>query len=280
MRIAQVLTVGALSLAMVSTASAERRPGLGGKYAARNITAAQGSLLVIAGPDSTQMLGTGGQFGNVDGGVNILKLKDVDSFIDFNFGAAYGVTPELEVGLVLPLALVTPDGVERDTVSGVQLFATYAKDMGKFDVGGRIAANISTVDGGYHGVTLGIPFLTKVGMNGRVDAGVFIPLVFGEDAAGDSEIGKALNIPIRYGHSITPKIFIGVETGLYLPDIKTDNGRVPFSIFGGYTLLAGGNVVDLGLSVGLPLAIYLGDNGPDATDVMQVAFGTNVQMAF
>lgn len=280
MRIAQILTVGVLSLAMVSTASAERRPGLGGKYAARNMTAAEGSLLVIAGPDSTQMLGTGAVFGNVDGGVNILMLKDVDSIIDFNFGAAYGITPELEVGAFLPLALVSPDGFDRDTVSGVQLFATYAKDMGKFDVGGRIAANISTVDGGDHGVTLGIPFLTKVGMNGRVDAGVFIPLVFGEDAAGDSEIRKALNIPVRYGHSITPKIFLGVETGLYLPDIKTDDGRIPFGIFGGYTMLAGGNVVDLGLSFTLPMAVYLGDNGPDATDIMQIALGTNVQMAF
>ncbi len=290
MRIAQVLTVGALSLAMVSTASAERRPGLGGKYAARNMTAAQGSLLIIAGPTTTQLLGGGvGPLGT-DGGFGYATRPDIDlgplgtleqdPIVTAGIGAAYGITPELEVGLVLPL-LLSGGGDGADTLNTAHVFATYAKDMGKFDVGVRVTGNIAIVDGLDNGVTIGIPFLTKVGMNGRLDAGVFVPLNFGEDpATGDSEIGKALNIPIRYGHSITPKIFLGVETGLYLPEIKTDAGRVPFSIFGGYTLLAGGNVVDLGLSFGLPSAIYLGDNGPGATDTIQLQVGTNVQMAF
>lgn len=278
MRIAQVLTVGALSLAMVSTASAERRPGLGGKYAARNITAAQGSLLVIAGPSSTQLLGAGGAgliYTNFADQEVLGQTFSIDAQIDAGFGAAYGITPELEIGAILPLAISNDDAFgDRDTLQNPSVFATYAKDMGRFDVGGRVAVTIPVVENSDLGLTLGIPFLTKVGMNGRLDAGVFIPLVFGD------ETGKALNIPVRYGHSITPKIFLGAETGLYLPDIDTDLGTIPFSIFGGYTLLAGGNVVDLGLSFGLPYAISLGDNGPDATDIMQFQIGTNVQMAF
>jgi len=280
MRIAQILTVGALSLAMVSTASAERRPGLGGKYAARNITAAQGSLLVIAGPTTTQQLGSTGfggpgitytSFPDIDLGP--LGTIEVDPFITAGIGAAYGITPELEAGVFLPLLLSGPEG--SDTLGSASIFATYAMDMGKFDVGGRVTANIGIADGVDNGVTIGIPFLTKVGMNGRLDAGVFVPLTFGD------ETGKSLNIPIRYGHSITPKIFLGAETGLYLPDIKTDFATIPFSVFGGYTLLAGGNVVDLGLSFGLPGFISLAEGAENpGTDIMQISVGTNVQMAF
>lgn len=57
MRLAQVLTVSVLTLAMTAEVAAERRPGLGGKYAARNMTAAQGSLTLLAGPTSSQALG-------------------------------------------------------------------------------------------------------------------------------------------------------------------------------------------------------------------------------
>lgn len=280
MRIAQFLTVALISLAMVSTASAERRPGLGGKYSARNMTAAQGSLLVIAGPKTTQNLGAP----MLDGGIQYTNLPDFDvlgeslSFdtIHATIGAAYGITPELEAGLMLPVLLSAGDADDFDALSTLPLFVTYAKDMGNFDIGGRLTFDVPIEDQGGTSLSAGIPILYRMG-NARIDAGLFFPVFMPEE--GDTAI--SLNIPVRFAQSVTPKIFVGVETGLYLPDMETDAGQIPLSLFGGYTLLAGGNVIDLGLSVGFPGFISMVEDAENpGTDIMTVNVGANVQMAF
>lgn len=282
MRIAQIVTVALLTLCMVSTASAERRAGLGGKYTARNMTAAQGSLLVIGGPKTTQTLGAVG----ADGGITYTKYPTIDlgplggeinlDTVQLTVGAAYGITPELEAGLLLPVLLSAGDAEDFDKLSSIPLFATYAVDMGNFDVGGRVTLNLPVADSAQMGVTPGIPALFRFG-NSRLDTGIFIPLVFPDE--GDMQ--KTLSIPVRFSQSVTPKIFLGVETGLILPDIKTDNGAVPLSIFGGYTLLAGGNVIDLGASVGFPSFFSLAEGAENPiTDIMQISVGANAQVAF
>lgn len=282
MRLAQVLTVSILTLAMTAEVAAERRPGLGGKYAARNMTAAQGSLTLLAGPTSSQALGAvSTPFGGGTPGFNFVSLDGGEESLTFTnagIGAAYGITPELEVGLLLPLALTTPEPFERDLISTLPVFATYGMDLGNFDAGVRVAAYIPIGENVDFGLNLGVPFLFRFGGNSRVDAGIFVPLIFGEE-----ETGKALNVPIRFSQSVTPKIFVGVETGLQLPDFKTDAGAIPFYIHGGYTLLAGGNVVDLGLQVGLPYAVSLAEEAagqPSGADVLDIQVGTNVQMKF
>lgn len=290
MRLAQVLTVSILTLAMTAEVAAERRPGLGGKYAARNMTAAQGSLTILAGPTSTQALGYNFKAAAGPGfNYNIISIDspeipgvtiegDTDRSIAFGtIGAAYGITPELEAGVLLPLLLVKPENSNQDLVSAIPVFLTYAMDLGNFDAGVRLTADIPIADGTDFGLTVGVPFLFRFGGNSRLDAGIFVPLVFGD------ETGKSLSVPLRFSQSITPKIFAGIETGLLLPEFETEGGVIPVYAHAGYTLLAGGNVVDLALQVGLPSAVTLGEDdplNPSGADVIAISVGTNVQMKF
>lgn len=277
MRLAQVLTVSVLTLAMAASASAERRPGLGGKYAARNMTAAQGSLTILAGPTDTQTFGSGGSAGISYNNLPEIDLGAFGGEISFDYtmltlGAAYGITPELEAGLLLPLLVSGPEGA--DLINTLPVFATYAMDMGNFDIGGRLTANVPLNDQDF-GLGIGVPMLFRFGGNSRLDTGIFVPLTFGD------ETGKALNIPVRFTQSVTPKIFVGLETGLMLPDIKTDNGSIPFGIHAGYTLLAGGNVIDVAAQLMFPTMISLAEGAENpVTDVMQINAGANVQLKF
>lgn len=288
MRLAQVLTVSILTLAMTADASAERREGLGGKYAARNMTAAQGSLTILAGPTSTQALGVNSAFGATGPGFNYNLISyefeemgfsgEVDASTAFGtIGAAYGITPELEAGVMLPLLLVQPEGGNADLLSSIPVFVTYAMDLGNFDAGIRLTANIPIAENLDFGLNVGVPFLFRFGGNSRLDTGIFVPLEFGD------ETGKALNIPVRFTQSVTPKIFAGIETGLFLPEFETEGGAIPVYAHAGYTLLAGGNVVDLALQVGLPYAVTLGEDNPldpSGADAIAISVGTNVQMKF
>jgi len=277
MRLAQVLTVSVLTLAMTAEVYAERRPGLGGKYAARNMTAAQGSLTILGGPTSTQALGAGAGPGFT---YNRFVVGEGDFEFDFSTGfftagAAYGITPELEAGLMVPLLIIQPEGGEADALQTLPVFVTYAMDMGNFDAGVRLTADIPIAEGRDFGLTVGIPFLLRFGGNSRIDTGLFFPLTFGD------EMGKGLILPVRFTQSVTPKIFVGLETGVVLPEFETDQGAIPLSFHGGYTLLAGGNVIDVAASFGFPLFMYLGEGAENpTTDLMQIAIGTNVQMKF
>jgi len=290
MRLAQVLTVSVLTLAMTAEVYAERRPGLGGKYAARNMTAAQGSLSVLAGPTSAQALGTGGMFAAGGPGFtyNRFVLGDDNFELDlstgfFTLGAAYGITPELEAGLMIPLLIIQPEGGEADALQTLPVFVTYAMDMGNFDVGVRVTANIPIEEDRKFSTTIGFPALFRFGGNSRVDTGLFLPLTPGGKLNDDGEEAMRidLNIPVRFTQSVTPKIFVGLETGLTLIDLDTDMGAIPLSFHGGYTLLAGGNVIDIAASFGFPGFISLAEEADNpGTDLMQIAIGTNVQMKF
>lgn len=282
MRISQVVTVSLITLAMASTASAQRRPGLGGKYSARNMTAAQNSLTILNGPTSTQLFGATSGVGGGDVGINYtstsVSLGDEDetfTYVDYNIGGAYGITPELEAGIFIPLAISSPDGVDRDALGNPMVFATYAKDLGNFDVGGRIGLTLPVQDGSDPGLLLGVPFLFRFG-NSRLDTGVFIPLVFGDD-----ETVSSLNLPVRFTQSVTPKIYVGGETGVLLPDFETDSGSIPLKAVGGYTMLISGNVIDFGLSIGFPYFLSFVDGAENpVTDTLQFDIGANLQMAF
>lgn len=282
MRLAQVLTVSVLTLAMTADASAERREGLGGKYAARNMTAAQGSLTLLAGPTSTQALGTFSPLASTGPGFtyNRAVFGEGDFELDLstgflNVGAAYGITPELEAGVMLPLLLIQPEGGESDLISSIPVFATYAMDLGNFDAGVRLTASVPISEGLDFGLNVGVPFLFRFGGNSRLDTGLFFPLNFGD------ELGKALVVPVRFTQSVTPKIFVGAETGLVLPEFETDAGAIPFGIHAGYTLLAGGNVVDIALQLMFPGFVSLAEGAENpGTDLMAISFGSNVQMKF
>ena len=280
MRIVKILAITMLVMFVASDAFAERRAGLGGKFAARHMTAAQGSLTVIAGPDSAQLLG------GSDGGISYLSLgidcpepvagveiDCPDDPMNFNIGAAYGITPELEAGLLLPLQL----SPETD-LTMVPVFATYAKDMGNFDIGGRLTVNVPIAEGMDFSLAAGVPVLFRFNGKMRLDTGLFLPVTF----ADETVIG--LNVPVRFGMNFTPKVFAGLETGVRKTSLDGENDLfLPLGFFGGYTMLAGGRVIDIGLSMTWDGFMALdAPEGADAmnTDLMRINAGANVQMQF
>jgi len=272
MRIPRILTVAILAVALTATAWADE--GLGGKHSKRSMTAAASSLTVLSGPVTTQALGTMG-----DTGVTYTKIADmtvgdqtieVDPSIDYTLGAAYGIMEGLEGGAMVPLALNN----DRDLLGNPTVFATYAMDQGSFDVGGRVAFTLPVTEGSDPAVNVGVPVLFRFG-DSRLDAGIFVPLTLGD------EVGKSLYVPVRFTQSVTGAIFAGVETAIMLPDFKADAGSVPMSVVGGYSLLTGGNVIDVTFNVGFPGFISLAEGAENpGTDLMQIALGSNIQMAF
>ena len=301
MRTLKILVVMTLVLLVGSDAFAQRRAGLGGKYSARYMTAAKGSIFIIAGPKSSQALGTGGdaglQFTHIEPSLDLpdgIDAPDIDypTSMDFNFGAAYGITPNIEAGLFLPLHLTTlglPEGAEdnKDAISVIPLFVSYGKVVGgNTDIGARVTANIPICDGCNFGLTPGIPVNMRTG-NGRLEAGLFLPLNFpeeieGVDGSGDMQIG--LNIPVRYSMSFTPNLFAGLETGFKKGDLSNGENdlAIPLGLFGGYTVLAGGSVIDI---VGeFTWDQFLQLDAPEGLNALQAStwrfgIGANIQMS-
>lgn len=250
------------------------------KYAGRHMTTRAGQLNILAGPANSQFfgLGDGGtsglsytKFADVDMGP--LGTQEIDPFVFANLGVAYGITNELEAGLLLPLLLSSPVE-EADVISTLPLFATYAVKLDQLDVGGRVMVSVPISEGTDLGVSVGVPVNYRMG-DMRLETGLFVPLTLGD------ETGKALNVPVRFAYNLRANVFLGAQTGLELPDFEADMGAIPLSVFGGYSMRTGSQIVDVGLSVGYPRFISLMEGAENpGTDIMNIATGVNVQMGF
>lgn len=296
MRTLKAFVVLAVILGFSATAYAER--GLGGIYTKRHLTVAPSSLKILAGPNAAQTVGVPATPGftflnpeptfDPDPGVDF----DIDSVLSLNIGAVYGITDSIEAGAIFaPLQLSGPEG-DDDLFRNIPVWITYGMDMGNFDVGFKLTTIIPILEGAKIGFVPGVPFLFR-GSGFRIDSGIFVPikLVDGVDPDTFEETTETiidLNIPVRAAFQINPNIYAGIATGLNLANLSAPEGvdsvtSVPLGVFAGYTLLAGGRVIDLGLSFDFPQALLL--SGPEGLSTTQFSWysftaGGNVALKF
>ncbi len=287
MRTLRILIVMVLVLAVGSEAFAQRRGGLGGKYSARYMTAAKGSVYLMAGPQTSQGLAD-----SLGGGLNFTNYEILDeslTSVDFNVGVAYGITPNIEAGLSLPLHLTTlglPEGAEdnSDALTTLPVFLTYGKVIGgNMDVGVRVTTYIPIADGAGFTINPGVPLNVRLG-TGRLEAGVFVPITIPDAPEGvevDNQFG--LTVPVRYGFNVNVNLFAGLQTGFLKGDLANGENDIfiPLGLFGGYTLLAGGSVIDL--TAEFSWDRFLNVNAPEGGDSVsagnwRVGIGANVQI--
>lgn len=290
MRVLKVLVVFVVMTAFTASAFAER--GLGGIYTKRNLTQAPSSLKILAGPTALQLDGVGASGLLAEPGFNFRNPEtsrtvdvpdgfapEVESVIGFNLGAVYGITNEIEAGAMFAPLIFAPEGT--DLYNNVPVWVTYGMDMGSFDVGFRLTGIIPIVEGSDFALAPGIPFVFRGG-GFKLDTGVFVPLNFGDDLVMN------LNIPVRAAFQATPNIYAGLTTGLNIgqlvgPEGSESSQSVPLGVFAGYTLLAGGRVIDLALSFTFDNALLLSAEEPVSTTQFsdfRLAVGGNVALKF
>jgi hypothetical protein len=237
-----------LVLSTVTRARAEepyRRPGLGGVWAKRHLTAPMNSLMLLAGPGQNPTFGqrfdariidAGGQYGRVGTTGSPGAATKLETQGWTRFGVAFGLTEDWEAGaLFLPFQWA-PDF----DFSNILVFITRGYRFKTADIGVRFS--FQTPEQRIWTANPGVPVLLRLGGRGRIDTGLFMPFVTGR-------IGSAwggLNIPVRGTINATPNLFVGLQTGIVDPRFdRSHDTTVPLGALVGYTLLAGSSVVDL-----------------------------------
>lgn len=242
-------TVLVLGLAL-SSAPALAQPAPGGakvapEYTQRSMTLSQGQLRADFNPIDWGLLFSSVGARDIQG----LRIGRVDGFDDtiltLGLGAGYGITDDIEAGVLLLPLVLAPDGDFGD----IELYGRYVFLRGDIEIGGQLAVAIPTNTS--FGVGLGLPVLMKLGAI-RLDTGVEIDLVFSDP---DNQVN--LEIPVAASFTIADGFFGGVRSGLVLPDF--DDLAIPLHAFFGYTLLGGqAPLADITATFGWPAFLWSG----------------------
>lgn len=241
---ARCVGIAVVALLWPSRASAEteyRRPGLEGQWSNRHLTAPMNSLRVIAGPGQPMLMGE--RYGDqvIDGGAQFVHgALDPDGAAGnqwwFRGGVAFGLTEDWEAGaLFVPLEFAP-----NVRFSNVTAFVTRGFRLGAIDFGLRLSfqtPSLKAYDVRGWSFNPGVPFLYRAGRL-RLDTAVLAPIATSDGAVG-------LNVPLRASVSLTPRFFVGIESGFVEPRLsRAHDTTVPLGALAGYTELFGSKVVD------------------------------------
>jgi len=149
-----------------------------------------------------------------------------------NPGLTFGLTGDLELGLVAPIRLSPGLHLEDPRLHVLFQFA-----RGKVD-----AAVFSSLRLGFFDktvLTAGVPLYWHIDTKLRLDTGGFFELTFGQD----SQI--AFIVPAQLAIQVHPNWFAGPETGLVAYRLFDDGSglAVPLGGFVGYTITPGGSTL-------------------------------------
>ena len=256
-----------------------RRPGLGGRWTHRQLTAPMNSLTVVLGPGQPALMGQryadqvvdgGGQYVHLhpQGDAGVSALNQDQWFA--RAGVIFGLTEDWEAGaLFLPFQLHP-----KFAFSGVTAYGTRGFRHGPLDLGIRMSIRTpdSISDDAPFWVSLGMPLLYRAG-SVRLDAGVFFPLAVREWWLG-------VNAPVRATVNLGPSFWLGLETGFSDPRLDEPNdGAVPLGALAGYTRVIGANVFDL--TANFTYSEFWLVDAPDGLDTLQtnayrVTFGISM----
>jgi len=218
-------------------AEAYRRPGLEGKWSRRHLTMPLNAVRIIAGPGQPMLMGQRYAEQNVDGGGQYVRPELGPSEGWVRGGVGFGLTKDWEAGaLFLPFKLAPEFQFSQITV-----FVTRGFRFEDWDIGVRFSFQTPRFNEDDLRVWIlnpGIPILYRSDPF-RFDAGVFVPMATRDGSTG-------LTVPLRASLSVSPHVFLGVESGFAQLRFEAENAsKVPLGALAGYTLLFGGSVVDL-----------------------------------
>lgn len=228
---------GLASLLAVCTASAEspeRRPGLWGSVSSRRMTMPLNSLGLILGPGQTPLFGQRYGDNAPDGGVGFESPSaSGDDQIWLRGGVVFGLSPQLEAGALFLTFRAAPDF----HYSNFPVYITYHWNFDNVDVGAKFSF-LTPVEVNAWSFNPGAPVLIRFD-KARIDTGLFLPILTNENPS------LGINIPLRGTYNLTPRWFIGAESGLYEAAFGSGDGlSSPLGAFVGYTTLVSSRIVD------------------------------------
>jgi hypothetical protein len=160
-----------------------------------------------------------------------------DAIVALGFGAAFGVTDDLQVDALLLPFTISPEANFGDP----ELGATLRFLRSTVEMGARVSISLPVQTESDFGIDLGLPVLVHVGAHGRLDTGFFVGMVF----ANDTVIAE--RIPIAYTHDLTESLFVGLDTGVGVEKADFDTLTVPLGLHVGYTIpSATGPMLEIG----------------------------------
>jgi len=249
-----------LSLSAVARAENYRRPGLGGKWSNRHLTAPLNSLAMMFGPGQTVLMGDRFAEQNVDAGPQFVRTPAGEDEWWVRGAVGFGLTKEWEAGAVFLPFKVAPDF----DFSQITVYVTRGFRYENFDFGLKLTFQTPRPNKDDMRVWVlnpGVPILYRSEFF-RFDAAFYLPFATREWYAG-------LTIPMRPTFSLTPHVFVGIETGFAQRrfDYESD-WKVPLGALAGYTALFGSRVVDI---TGMfSWDSFLSPNADDAGDLVDV----------
>lgn len=192
---------------------------IGGSYAQRGLVVPQRTLRIDAGPRLPMRPISPMR----DGTLAIWQGNEDDNTQLFlNAGLTFGITENLDVGvLALPLML-SPDTHYGDPI----LHGTYRFTRGELEAGMFLAFDLPVND--KLDITGGIPLILHAGNSARVDLAALLHVRFDDESPVD------LMFPIEIAFAATHRMFIGPESGIMVANF--DRVLVPLGFFVGYTL--------------------------------------------
>lgn len=236
----------ALGLSVAATAEAEppyRRPGLGGVWVKRHLTAPMNSLSLLFGPGQPMLFAQRFDQRIVDAGTQYSRLRlpsdgaavgDVEKQLWTRLGVAFGLTEDWEAGALFVPLRWTPSFA----YSNILVYVTRGFRFDAVDFGIRLSFQTPTKR--KWSFNPSIPILIRLGGVARIDTGIFVPFSNAESW------WAGINVPLRVTVNATPHLFFGAQTGFVDPRFDRDgDAAVPLGALAGYTLVAGASVVDV-----------------------------------
>jgi len=263
------LAFGLCLLASVAEAQ-YRRPGLGGEWSHRNLTAPTNSLAVMLGPGQTVLLGQRYGTDIIDGGAeyshysyrgNGTSSPDEEIWF-YRAGVLFGLTDDWEAGaLFLPIQISPDFGF-----NSILAYGTRGFRFENFDTGIRLSFKTpnSQDDESVLWFRGGIPFSYRAGSL-RVDTGAFMPVAFNHWWLG-------LSAPVRATYNVLPSFFVGAESGFDWARFTLPHSTsASLGGLAGYTMVIGSSVVDFTAAFSWP-TFWLINPAPDLDTLQPAAY--------
>ncbi|MFO0749990.1 MAG: hypothetical protein U1F43_30620 [Myxococcota bacterium] len=186
-----------------------------------------------------------------------------DLAIDADIALDYGVIKNLTVGVEANFGLSPKSDLRNPTLYGLYRFLRGATPV---ELGVILEATFPVEDGTHFGLAPGIVGSWQINPAAKLEFGVKLGLTFSDP------LGKELAVPLALAISFTRNIFFQLDTGLFLPDFKSDLLIVPVGVRFGYTLPKNDDSPLLDLYVGFSFPSFLGPkldltNGTSSTGV-------------
>jgi hypothetical protein len=227
--------------------------------------------------------------GDVDlGYLRVPSDPSASHVIALNIGAGFGITDDLEAGILLLPFYGEPEAGDY-WFGHMALYGMYRFIEGDVEVGARLEVQLPTQTRGdaIFGLTLGVPVLLRVHDRVRIDTGVQVSLALSPDVTPGLMSFFAQPIPTR-GTSGIPVVvnvalwddyFVGVRTGLAIYDLTApgNSTAVPLGFHVGTTLSSGQEpLADLALRFEWPEFVSSGGANAITAGFWQLTVAANL----